>query len=194
MEDNSRRQFLFRSATGLGTAWMLANWPGVLAAHEHAHQAASSVPAAFEFFSPSQAAEVDAIVAQIIPSDDGPGAREAHVIYFIDRALTTFDHQQQAAYTQGLKDLHDKVAQLFPGKESFTSLSSEQQIRMLTAIENTDFFELVRMHTIMGFLSDPAYGGNFDEIGWKLIGFKNLPFHPHPFGYYDAKAAEESKK
>ena len=28
--------------------------------------------------------------AQIVPSDDTPGAREAGVIYFIDRALATF--------------------------------------------------------------------------------------------------------
>jgi hypothetical protein len=31
----------------------------------------------------------------------------------------------------------------------------------------------------------PAYGGNRDAAGWKLIGFEDQHvFHP-PFGYYD---------
>jgi gluconate 2-dehydrogenase gamma chain len=191
MEDNSRRQFIVRSTTGLGTAWMLANWPGILSAHEHAHQAASSAPPTLEFFSAAQAAEVEAMAAQIIPSDDGPGAREARVLYFIDRALTTFDREQQSVYMQGLKSLHEKVGQKFPGKESFAALSSHEQIELLKAIETTDFFEQVRVHTIMGFLSDPSHGGNFEEVGWKLIGFKNLAMNPTPFGYYDGEASTQ---
>ena len=35
------------------------------------------------------AAEIEAIAARIIPSDATPGAREAGVVYFIDRALST---------------------------------------------------------------------------------------------------------
>jgi hypothetical protein len=44
----------------------------------------------------------------------------------------------------------------------------------------------------------PAYGGNRDGVGWKLIGFEDEHvFHP-PFGYYDRDypgfvAAEKSK-
>jgi gluconate 2-dehydrogenase gamma chain len=195
MEDNSRRQFLFRSATGLGTAWVLANWPGILAAYGHAHAAAgdSALPA-LEFFSPEQAAEVEAIAAQVIPTDDAPGAREARVLYFIDRALTTFDRENQSAYVEGLQDLRAKVGAMFPGKESFAQLSSDQQIQLLTTIETTDFFEQVRVHTIMGFFCDPSHGGNFEEAGWKLIGFKNLPFNQQPFGHYDAEAAKEAAK
>ena len=31
----------------------------------------------------------------------------------------------------------------------------------------------------------PAYGGNRDRVGWKLIGFEDThAFYP-PFGYYD---------
>lgn len=189
--NGSRREFLFRSASGLGAAWMLANWPAILSAHEHARQATDSVPPKLEFFSAAQAKEVEAIAAQIIPADDTPGAREAHVIYFIDRALTTFDHDQQSAYTQGLDELQKKVREMFPGKDLFSSLSREEQIKLLTAIEHTEFFERVRVHTIIGFFSDPSYGGNFDQAGWKLIGFENQPTHHQPFGYYDAEAAKQ---
>ena len=38
-----------------------------------------------EFFTVAEAADLDAFCAQIIPSgDDGPGAREAGSLYFID--------------------------------------------------------------------------------------------------------------
>ena len=128
------------------------------------------------------------MAAQIIPSDDAPGAREAQVIHFIDRVLTTFDRDKQQAYTQGLKDLHRKTQELFPSAPRFSSLSSAQQIQLLAAIEKTEFFELVRVHTIMGYLSRPEYGGNHDQAGWKLIGFEDeMTFEP-PFGYYDAES------
>jgi len=189
-EAGSRRHFLLRSASGLGAAWMVAQWPVIVAAREHAHQVANSAAPKLEFFSAAQAQEVEAIAAQVIPADDTPGAREAHVVYFIDRALTTFDRDSQSVYPPGLQELQTKVRAMFPGKELFSSLSNEDQIKLLTAIETTDFFERVRVHTIMGFLADPSYGGNFDQAGWKLIGFENLPVHQPPFGYYDGEAGK----
>jgi len=30
---------------------------------------------------------------------------------------------------------------------------------------------LLAMHTRQGFYADPIYGGNKDQIGWKVIGF-----------------------
>jgi len=48
----------------------------------------------------------------------------------------------------------------------------------------------VRLHTIMGFLAKPEYGGNYNQSGWKVIGFEDQMTYKPPFGYYDA---EESK-
>jgi len=159
MENNSRRQFLIRSATGVGGAWLSLQWPAILAAHAHAAAAASSSgPTAFQFFSAEQAAEIEAFAAQIIPADDTPGAREARVIYFIDRALVTFDKDKQPDYTQGIGELQAKVRATFPQAKTFAELSSEQQIQLLQSIEKTPFFELVRLHTIMGFFARPEYG------------------------------------
>ena len=127
------------------------------------------------------------MATHIIPSDDAPGAREAHVIYFIDRVLATFDRDKQPAYTQGLKDLRHRTQELVSSVNRFSSLTTEQQIQLLSAIEKTDFFELVRLHTIMGYLSRPEYGGNYNQTGWKLIGFEDqMTYHP-PFGYYDSE-------
>src|SRR5947209_162134 len=130
--------------------------------------------------------------AQIIPTDDTPGAREAHTVYFIDHALATFDKDKQDAYTHGLPDLEAKARQKFPGASQFSQLNSAQQIQLLTAIEKTDFFETVRVHTITGFLANPEYGGNYLRIGWKLIGFEPKFYYQPPFGYYDGEAGDKS--
>ncbi|HLN00278.1 MAG TPA: gluconate 2-dehydrogenase subunit 3 family protein [Bryobacteraceae bacterium] len=160
----------------------------VLAAQQHAHQAARSAqPPPLSILNAAEAREIEAIAAQIIPADDTPGAREAGVIYFIDRALATFDQDKRALYTEGLKDLQARRDALFPGSQNIAGLQPAQQIRLLHAIEKTDFFELVRTHTALGFFGNPSYGGNRDQIGWKLIGFEDrFQFEP-PFGYYDAE-------
>lgn len=178
----SRRTFLASSAP----AWLAASWPGIMAAQQHAHRAAGSgKPAKLEFFSQEQATEIESVAAQIIPTDDTPGAREARIVYFIDRALMTFDKGRQPVYTQGLKDLQARTRELSPGANKFSDLSSAQQIKLLAAMERTDFFAQVRLHTIVGFFANPAYGGNYDKSGWKLIGFDDkFAFEP-PFGSYD---------
>jgi gluconate 2-dehydrogenase gamma chain len=190
----SRRAFLISSATGLNAAWVAANLPGILAAQDQAQQAArGGETPKLTFFSPEQAAEVDAIAAQIIPTDQDPGAREAHCLYFIDRALSGFDKSKQAAYNKGREDLQMKVHELYPGSSKFSALTSEQQIKTLTAIEKTPFFTMVRNHTVMGFLSRPVHGGNYHKAGWKLIGYDDsLNFKP-PFGYYDAEYLKDHK-
>jgi gluconate 2-dehydrogenase gamma chain len=189
--NHSRRQFLSKSGAGLTSAWLALRWPAILAVQQQAQSAADSGRLAkFQFFSPEQAVEVEAMTAQIIPSDNAPGAREARVIYFIDRVLLTLERDKQPAYRQGLKDLQQKTQELFPGSKVFSSLAPAQQIHLLTAIQKTDFFELVRFHTITGFLANPEYGGNYDQEGWKLIGFEDEMHFEPPFGYYDR---EENK-
>jgi len=190
-EDASRRMFLIKSLTGVSSAWLALRLPEIVAAQEHAHRAIqSAAPVRFEFLSVEQAAEVEAVAAQIIPTDDSPGAREARVIYFIDRALTTFDKDKQPLYVKGLKELQTKQKKMFKNSTKFSDLTSEQQIKVLKAFEKNEFFQTIRTHTIMGFFADPSYGGNFDQIGWKLIGFRDdFSFKP-PFGYYDREYKE----
>src|SRR5262249_27257102 len=144
----SRREFLVGSVSGLSAAWLAANYSDILEAEAYVQQAARSGPATFAFFTPEQAAEVEAMAAQIIPTDSTPGAREARVVHFIDRALTTFERKRQVDYTQGLKELESQTKQLFPTASRFSALEAAEQIRVLTAMERTRFFELVRTHTI----------------------------------------------
>ena len=184
MSKKSRRSFLADSVTGLSTAWVVANSAGILAAQEYARQ---TTPPSLAVFTEAQAAEVEAMTAQIIPTDESPGAREARCVYFIDRALATFAKSSQPAYMQGLRDLQAKTQQLYPQSTKFSALTSEQQIKTLTEIEKTPFFNLVRTHTVIGFFARPEHGGNHDKVGWKLIGYDDSLNHKPPFGYYDAQ-------
>jgi hypothetical protein len=187
-QQRSRRQFLIESVAGLGGAWVAANYAGIIEAQAFVQQAASTgQPIKLAFFTEAQAAEVDAMAAQIIPSDSTPGAREARVLNFIDRALTTFEKDEQQAYVKGLQDLDAQTKKLFPSASRFSALSSDQQIQVLTAMEKTPFFTLVRTHTVTGFFASPIHGGNYNKAGWKLVNYDDSLNHKPPFGYYDAQ-------
>lgn len=190
----SRRSFLIDSATGLGGVWIAANWPEILAAEEYVRAEASAAQQIrFAFFTPEQAIEVDAMAAQIIPTDHTPGAREARVVNFIDRALVTFEQARQEDYTRGLHDLALRANRAFPSVTRFSDLIFDQQLRVLTDMENTPFFNLVRTHTITGFFASPVHGGNHDKIGWELVGHDDSLEHEPPFGYYDALPGPPSR-
>ena len=182
--DFSRRDWLV-------STFGLAAFPEIAAAQKHAHNAVNSGSTpVFEYLDAAAAKEIEAMAERILPSDDTPGAKEAGVIYFVDRALTTFDKDKQGAYRDGLKAVQAKRAEMFPGSAGIASLSEAQQIELLKAVEHTDFFQLLRFHTIAGFLGDPSYGGNRDHAGWKLIGFEHQMMYQPPFGYYDREAKE----
>jgi gluconate 2-dehydrogenase gamma chain len=203
MNEFSRRRFLSQAVGGISAAWVAAQWPQVLAAASHARQAAAQSPTAykFEFFTPEEAVEIEAISSRIIPTDDTPGAREAGVIYFIDRALVTFASGDQPKYREGLPELQSALREKYPGVKKFSAATVEQQDEVLQAMDATHpekvarrrnlasaqtFFEAVRIATLSGFLIDPeAEQGNRGAVGWKLIGRGQEHGFQPPFGYYD---------
>lgn len=173
----------------LSTCTALAGLPEVASALQHANAVKQAATAKFETLDPATAGEIEAIAAQIIPSVDGPGAREAGVIYFIDRALATFAAGDVDTYRTGMQEVQQKRRELFPVSVSIAALTPEQSLSLVRAIETSRFFELLRTHTVLGFLGDPSYGGNRGGVGWQQIGFDNrMAYHP-PFGYYDAEEA-----
>jgi gluconate 2-dehydrogenase gamma chain len=172
----------------LGTAAASA-WAAIASAHQHAQTAvASPSSTAFGYFDPTTAQDIAAIAARIIPSDDGPGATEAGAVYFIDRALQTFAADQQTPYREGLADLKVRRERSFPTSTSFSGLTIAQQNHLLQSIEGTDFFAILRQHTVLAWLGSPDYGGNRNTVGWKYIGFDDRGAFSPPFGYYDGEA------
>ena len=193
--DYSRRRFIEQSLVGAGAAWLAAAWPDVLAAQQHARHTmnalASGAPAKLEYLTAQQAAEVEAITALIIPTTDTPGAREAGVVYFIDRSLNTWARDQQKQFADALAAVDAKRKELFPASSTFASLTAAQQIDLLKSIEKTPAFGLFHFNTVAGFLCNPEDGGNRGMVGWKLLSFDHAPAHTPPFGYYDAEYLKE---
>ena len=152
--------------------------------------------AAFAFFSRHEANTVAAAAARIFPTDDlGPGATEAGVVHYIDRALAGHDAGLQELYRRGVA-LLDRLA-----GRPFHETPPEQQESILTAIEQGSdppeglvagapraradagpqaapsaeplprlFFQALVTHTREGLFSDPVHGGNRGMVGWRLLG------------------------
>lgn len=141
----------------------------------------------YRVLSPSQAATLEALAAQIIPTDDTPGAREARVVNFIDTGLATFAADQRPIFERGLAAFEADVQRRLPDAASFAALQRATQVELMMGLEQRDpeFFESVRVATIAGMFADPSYGGNFEKTGWKLIGFDDRFGWAPPFGDYD---------
>jgi gluconate 2-dehydrogenase gamma chain len=182
----SRRSLLQAIAATMATAAIPFGWAEIAQAAQDVHvHAQGAGDAKISLLSAAEAADIEAVASQIIPTDDSPGAREAGVVYFIDRALATFLSQlagdyraQLAAFQAGFRERH-------PSAASFASLTSEQQVEYLKGVDQTPFFNTTRVLTLLGMFSLPAYGGNRDGVGWKLLGFEDAHIFRPPFGYYD---------
>jgi hypothetical protein len=190
----SRREFV-TGMTALGAVWITAacaprdsNAPAASAA------SGSSMPGMTEsaapaqklmHFTPAEAAEVEAVAMRILPSDDGPGAKEAGALYFIDNTLVGYAKEQAPLFASGLADLAKGVSTKHGATAKFSTLTPAQQDEMLKSIEKTPFFGAMRFATIAGFLALPKYGGNKDYVGWKFIGQEHAFEQKAPFGWYD---------
>ena len=187
---STRREFVEASGTLVGGAWLALHWPALEAAAAHARRALAR-GAPFEILTPEEAKELEAVAAQIFPSDDTPGAREAGVIHFIDRALGTFGATFLPPIRGGLPDLLKAAQAKSPSVRGFAELSFEQQTEVLKGIEQTPLFGAVRFLTVLGMFCDPSYGGNQNRVGWQLIKFDGGHAQQPPFGYYDANPSQE---
>lgn len=172
-----------------GVAWAAADLVDVEQALAHAGQQVAGGRPNFSALTRPQAEALDAMTARIIPAVDGrPGAREAGAVYFIDRALATFNAAQKALYVDGVADLNRRASSRAAGNPSFAALSTAQQDEVLREVEQTPFFQATRFDTIVGTFALPTWGGNKDHLGWQMIGFEHLPRFQAPFGFYDADA------
>ncbi len=188
--DSSRRSFRLSSGKILTGVWIVAHWPVIAAAAHHAEDAsAAAEPARFEFLNAAEAADVEAISAQIVPSGATPGAREAHAAYFIDRALATFFSGWAADFRAGLAEFQSTFCASNPGLACFGLMGSDRQIAYLKTVDRTAFFGAMRTLTLLGMFSSPKYGGNYRGTGWTLMGFEDRHAFTPPFGYYDREYA-----
>jgi gluconate 2-dehydrogenase gamma chain len=135
-------------------------------------------------------AVLTAACERIIPKDEDPGAIDANVPEYFDRALATAEMQSvKVIVADGLQALDRRARGLF--QAGFAALKPAQQDEILTEFKNSPeasgeakFWEFLLVLTMEGLLGDPSYGGNKDRKGWELIGFNTS--EPPP-GYDGAK-------
>jgi gluconate 2-dehydrogenase gamma chain len=180
----SRRDTL-RALSALAAAGAL-DWSALAHAGHEAHLAAQAPgPIRYTLLGPADVADVEALTSQIVPSDATPGAREAAVTFFIDRALGSFFAHWRPSFLQGLAQFQAAVRAAYPQSASFAALSGDRQIAFLHTVDTTPFFDQARTLTLCGMFTSPAYGGNRDQVGWQLLGFEDQHVFQPPFGYYD---------
>ena len=192
-EEVSRRAFLQGSGTFVGSTLLRAGMPAV-AAMTQAACSARDEGAAFETITDAEAREIIAVAARILPTTDTPGATEAGAVYFFDKALGSFfadtlefGRMQLAAFQSG-------IAAAYPSAERFSDLDEADQDAYLKTQEQSPFFQGARLLTIFGVFSMSSYGGNKNNIGWKLVGMDGPPHAwSYPFGYYDTEYMQEQQ-
>ena len=181
----SRRRFLKSTGT-LTAASLLRIGAPALAAITQAACTAREEAAAFTTLATDEAADFAAIAARLIPTTDTPGATEAGVIYFFDRAWGDELSRFLGPVRGFLQAINDELG------TRFATMGEAEQDNVLKANEKDPRFELLRTTTIFGFLSMAKHGGNKDHLAWDLLGFDgHHGAWDAPFGYYDAEYAKE---
>ncbi len=181
----SRRGFLAAIAAGGASAWLAAHATELQAASALAGKSAPSDP--WLVLTPQEVAVLDAVTATLVPTDELPGAREAHVVRFIDRSLATFMKDDRKHLDEMMSSLAAETKEYAPDAASFAALDELDRIAVLQQFEQSEpqQFNWIRFTTIAGLFSIPSYGGNHDKVGWKMIGFEDRFIWTPPFGYYD---------
>jgi hypothetical protein len=119
---------------------------------------------------------LEAAACRVLPSSDGPGAREAEAVAFIEWMIRQpcFD-RRWPSFVVGLQ-LLDAAASSQHGV-SFHACPAAAQDALLTGLTTVPhatvrwFFAMLVRLTVAGFLSPPGYPGNRDGVGWQCMGY-----------------------
>ncbi len=189
LPDHSRRNLLKgfglmgAAAVGVSTASSVIAADGPSQAADSASMQTIPAREALEVLTASEAATLEAICDCLIPGDaNGPGAKDARAVHYIDRSLASHNQADRQNYMIGLNAINEHA--LKSAGKTFAELSREQQETILRAVqENTvegfasssaAFFNTVRNHTIDGTFCDPYYGGNRNFVGWDLLRYPGV--------------------
>jgi gluconate 2-dehydrogenase gamma chain len=194
----SRREFI-RLASG-GTAAVLISF----------NTACRNKISRWRFLNEEEITLLDAVVEQLIPTDDFPGGRWANVSNFIDKQLDTYYRKHQTVYREGLVALQETVIRM-KGKK-FEELSYADQTAILEKMEAgeftedywknhpaANFFDMVRQHSLQGYYGSPAHGGNRDYVSYRMMGldYPNVigqnRYNDLSWRIYNAKSSEYGK-
>jgi len=174
IDPSPRRDFLKKSILGFGGFIFL--------------QRCSMEPNYWKFFTNKEAALLEAIAAQFIPTDKDPGAKEACVVNFVDTQLTKNYIRFQERYRNGLNAFEKTCKSVMD--QPFEKLSEDKQIEFLEMTEANEvptdywkqdapgsFFRLMLSHCMQGFYGDPRHGGNCNNVSYAMIDLRVIQFY-----------------
>lgn len=182
--DTLSRRKLLKGAGLAGAAAMSGAAPSsLIAADSPLEPAAPELNEALEVLTAEEAETLEVICDCLIPSDaNGPGAREARAVHYIDRALASHNIADRQHYLISLSAIND-YARKTRGKAYFELIRDLQDSILLALQQNkipgcspssSGFFNMVRSHTIDGTFCDPYYGGNQGFVGWDMIRYPGI--------------------
>jgi len=204
MSEISRRSILkLTGALGAAAGTLGA---AALASGTAATASASKAPAAqdyarsYRFFTPQEAAFIEAAVARLIPADEEwGGALEAGVPNYMDLQLGGAWGAGERLYRSGpwqpgvpsqgyqlpftpgelfkkaLAAIHQSgganFAHATPAQQDAFLKELEAGKRDLGGVPSDVFFQQLHELALEGFFADPVYGGNRGMLSWRMIGF-----------------------
>ncbi len=187
----SRRDFLATSSRVMSGGWLAFHLPA-LATLAACSREAAEMGEPFTTLTTHEAETLGAFADLILPADDLPGAVDAGVVHFMDGALGQLFPEMLETIRPGVEELDRRALAIDPDSGGFAGLAGDRQTEVIGAMEDTAFFFVARMLTVMGMFSDPVHGGNRDHVGWALLGMEHAPSHEPPFGHYDAEYRREA--
>lgn len=134
-------------------------------------------------FNKSQDIILQEVQEHLFPhSDDSPGATDVNALHYLHFVLTDpdIDEDNKNILISGV-DWLEEACQTNFGK-SFLNLLSDEKDKVFRIIEKSNWgyrwLSLNLIYIFEALLSDPIYGGNTNEIGWKWL--DHAPGLPRP--------------
>ena len=172
-----RRTFLLRGGAAIATAAALAGLP-------YALRKGLTQETSFVLFTDEQRRLVSAVQEHLFPKEpDSPGAADIHAAAYLEWAITTpgIDPDTKNTIVNGVGRLQDASRERF--EIPFIGLDDAQREVLLRYLADKTrwgraWLSLVLYYIFEALLSDPAYGSNPDEIGWRWL--QHQPGFPRP--------------
>ncbi|MFQ6004015.1 MAG: gluconate 2-dehydrogenase subunit 3 family protein [Woeseia sp.] len=163
-----RRTFLLRGGAALAMAAALAGLP-------YALRKELTRETSFILFSAQQRRAVQAVQEHLLPGEpEAPGAADINAAGYLEWAITTpeIDPDARNTIVNGVGRLQDASRERFD--VLFHELDFEQREKLLRYLaDNTRWgrawLSLMLYYIFEALLSDPVYGGNRDQIGWRWL-------------------------
>ena len=114
--------------------------------------------------------------------ENSPSAQDIKALEYLQNMMNipSFDLEEKTLINNGVGWLNDLAKQQY--SKVFIKLSFEEKEKILRRIESSNagarWLSLILTYLIQALLTDPIYGGNPKDIGWKWL--NHQPGFPRP--------------